>query len=98
LKRPAQFPPLAGLDNVRNPGGMGLGWYIVREIMAAHHGSLRYRYAAPKVIFDVELPANPHPTAAPHAGTLFKRPGQVQAGYFRINASLHSVEALPAET
>jgi chemotaxis family two-component system sensor kinase Cph1 len=67
---------ITGLDNVRNPGGMGLGLYIVREIMAAHHGSVRYRYAAPNVIFDVELPASAHPAAAPHEGTLFKRPGQ----------------------
>jgi chemotaxis family two-component system sensor kinase Cph1 len=71
----AMFDPfkVTGMNNIRNPGGMGLGLYIVREIVAAHHGSVRYRYAAPNVIFDVELPASPEPTATPHEGTLFKR-------------------------
>jgi light-regulated signal transduction histidine kinase (bacteriophytochrome) len=54
----ALFDPFkaTSLNNFRNPGGMGIGLYIVREIMAAHHGSVRYRYEAPRVIFDVELP------------------------------------------
>jgi hypothetical protein len=30
--------------------------YIVREIMTAHGGHVDYRYEAPNVIFDVELP------------------------------------------
>jgi chemotaxis family two-component system sensor kinase Cph1 len=44
------------LNNFRNPGGMGIGLYIVREIMSAHSGSVRYHYEAPDVVFDVELP------------------------------------------
>jgi chemotaxis family two-component system sensor kinase Cph1 len=44
------------LNNFRNPGGMGIGLYIVREIMRAHHGSVCYHYDAPAVVFDVELP------------------------------------------
>jgi light-regulated signal transduction histidine kinase (bacteriophytochrome) len=45
-----------GANNERNPGGMGLGLYIVREIMNAHNGSISYRYDAPHVVFDVALP------------------------------------------
>jgi chemotaxis family two-component system sensor kinase Cph1 len=52
------FDPLkaTSLNNFRNPGGMGIGLYIVREIMTAHHGNVNYRYEAPNVVFDVELP------------------------------------------
>jgi chemotaxis family two-component system sensor kinase Cph1 len=55
------FDPLkvTSLNNFRNPGGMGIGLYIVREIMTAHHGRVNYRYDAPHVIFDVELPHAP---------------------------------------
>jgi len=71
----ALFDPfkITGLNNVRNPGGMGLGLYIVREIMTAHHGSVRYRYDAPNVIFDVELRASSDLTRLQHDSVLFTR-------------------------
>jgi chemotaxis family two-component system sensor kinase Cph1 len=45
------------VNNYRNPGGMGIGLYIVKEIMAAHRGSVRYRYEAPSVIFEIQFPS-----------------------------------------
>ena len=47
-----------GLHNVRNPGGMGLGLYIVHEIVKAHRGTIAYHYEAPQVVFSVVLPAD----------------------------------------
>lgn len=44
------------LGNERNRTGMGLGLYIAREIVAGHHGAIRYEYAAPHVVFTVTLP------------------------------------------
>lgn len=57
-----------GHDNASNPGGMGLGLFIVQEVMAAHQGSVHYRYEAPYVIFSAHLPrrtAPARPAVAP---------------------------------
>lgn len=62
------------LNNVRNPGGMGLGLYIVQEIMTAHQGSVRYIPATSYVVFEVELPCRQSASTAPGNGLLFKRP------------------------
>lgn len=57
--RPQLFSPFkpASVGNVRNPGGLGLGLYIAREIVRAHGGSLGYEWVAPDVVFTVTLPA-----------------------------------------
>jgi chemotaxis family two-component system sensor kinase Cph1 len=53
----------ASMNNERNPGAMGLGLYIVHEVMAAHGGSISYRYEAPHVVFDLALPRHALPEA-----------------------------------
>ena len=49
-----------GENNARNPGGRGLGLYIVHQIVATHGGSIRYLHEAPHVIFRARLPLQPH--------------------------------------
>ncbi|MBA2960553.1 MULTISPECIES: ATP-binding protein [Ramlibacter] len=56
--RERMFDPFKpeSLDNSRNPGGLGLGLYIAREIARGHGGTLVYEYRAPCVVFVFTLP------------------------------------------
>jgi chemotaxis family two-component system sensor kinase Cph1 len=49
------FKP-GSVGNVRNPGGLGLGLYIVSEIAKGHGGRIEYRYDGTRVIFTVTIP------------------------------------------
>jgi chemotaxis family two-component system sensor kinase Cph1 len=40
----------------RNPTGMGLGLYIAHEVVAGHHGALRYLHREGTVTFEARLP------------------------------------------
>jgi chemotaxis family two-component system sensor kinase Cph1 len=46
-------------NNARNKGGMGLGLFIARQIMAEHGGTIEYHYQAPHVRFSLRLPTQP---------------------------------------
>ena len=50
--------------NPRNKGGLGLGLYIARAIVAAHGGTIGYAYAAPFVVFSVRFPLTLHAATA----------------------------------
>ena len=58
---PVLFSPYKAQSTVnrRNPGGLGLGLYIAREIAAGHGGSLAYSYAAGEVLFTLRFAAIP---------------------------------------
>ena len=44
------------IDNARNPGGLGLGLYIVNEVAKGHGGTLRYSHDGTHVTFTLTLP------------------------------------------
>lgn len=47
----------ASMNSASNPTGLGIGLYIVAQIVQEHGGTVVYRYHAPWVEFAVELPA-----------------------------------------
>lgn len=58
---PVLFSPYKAQSavNRRNPGGLGLGLYIAREIAAGHGGNLSYGYAGGEVVFTLRFAAAP---------------------------------------
>ena len=46
----------ASVGNKKNPGGLGLGLYIVSEIIKGHEGSINVRCESERVIFTIVLP------------------------------------------
>jgi signal transduction histidine kinase len=44
------------VDNARNPGGLGLGLYIVSEVAKGHGGTLEYSHDGTRVTFTMTLP------------------------------------------
>jgi len=49
------FKP-SSTHNRRNPGGLGLGLYIVSEIVKGHEGTINVRYHEGQIIFEIVLP------------------------------------------
>jgi CheY-like chemotaxis protein len=59
---PELFLPFRGRRE-RNPGGLGLGLFITREIVRGHGGSIEARSSEAGTLFTVRLPR--HPIASP---------------------------------
>ncbi|WP_293775865.1 ATP-binding protein [uncultured Oxalicibacterium sp.] len=55
---PNLFNPFksSSLQNEKNQGGLGLGLYIVKEIVKGHDGSIAVRCVEGEVIFDIIIP------------------------------------------
>jgi signal transduction histidine kinase len=53
------FDPLKRGDTRANHEGLGLGLYIVREIVRAHAGEVKFRSEARETVFSVRLPRKP---------------------------------------
>ena len=55
------FDPLkrGSMANSRNPGGLGIGLYIARQIVIGHHGTLTYSHDGMQVVFTIDLPLEP---------------------------------------
>ncbi len=51
------FEPLkrSSCQTLRNPGGLGLGLYIAREVARGHGGNLRYTHDGTHVVFTMEI-------------------------------------------
>jgi signal transduction histidine kinase/CheY-like chemotaxis protein len=49
-------PYRRGADNERHVGGLGLGLYIVSEIVRAHGGTITAESAEPSTVFRIQLP------------------------------------------
>jgi light-regulated signal transduction histidine kinase (bacteriophytochrome) len=49
----------SSLNNPRNRTGMGLGLYIVQQIVREHQGEIAYRHEGGRVLFTVRLPLAP---------------------------------------
>jgi chemotaxis family two-component system sensor kinase Cph1 len=58
---PTLFSPYKAQSagNRRNPGGLGLGLYIAREIAAGHGGNLAYGHTGSEVVFTLRFAADP---------------------------------------
>ncbi|MGC4062076.1 MAG: HAMP domain-containing sensor histidine kinase, partial [Aquabacterium sp.] len=48
----------SSLSNSRNPGSMGLGLYIVHQIVLSQGGSIRYEACDGEVIFVLDIPTD----------------------------------------
>jgi signal transduction histidine kinase len=59
-RRESLFDPFGGRDPRANPeSGLGLGLYIVKQIVLAHDGSVELKDEPDRVCFELELPRRP---------------------------------------
>jgi signal transduction histidine kinase len=67
-RRESLFDPFGGRDPRANPeSGLGLGLYIVKQIVLAHDGSIELKDDEPqRVCFELELPRKPPAATRSH--------------------------------
>lgn len=53
------FAPMTRGPHVAEDGSLGLGLYITREIVQAHHGEIAVRSDDSGTVFEVDLPRAP---------------------------------------